>query len=82
MLLEWISENSEIITIFFAVIPVLWSVITYIDIKKKEAQYRQFKIYHNLIKQLVEPETLTPQNILIANVRLFLNYDFMKSIFL
>jgi len=45
-----------VLSVILAAIPIIWGSISYIKIKKKEADYLQFKTYHDLIQQLVEPE--------------------------
>ena len=53
----WLSTSAlALSSVILAAIPILWGAFSYILIKKKEAEYLQFKTYHDLIRQLVEPE--------------------------
>jgi hypothetical protein len=52
----WLFTHSGVLSVILAAIPILWGSFSYIKIKNKEAKYLQFKTYHDLIRQLVEPE--------------------------
>jgi len=60
-LLTWANTNagvlSIIVAIILAVIPAIWSFIRYLNLKNRQLQFERFKIYHQLIKDLVQPET-------------------------
>ena len=56
----WLTANAQIISIIVAiltaVIPAVWTFVRYLDLKNKELQHERFKIYHELIRNLVEPD--------------------------
>ncbi len=61
--MTWLNENSAALNVILAalgvilvLLPILWSIFSYINVKKKEAKIYQFETYHGLIKQLVEPD--------------------------
>lgn len=55
------KQNAQmiftIIGILIVVIPALWSFISYLILKNKELRHERFKIYHELIRELVQPDT-------------------------
>ncbi len=57
---KWLNTNAVILgivmTIFLAIIPAAWSFIRYLSLKSKELRFERFKIYHQLVRELVEPE--------------------------
>jgi hypothetical protein len=38
-----------------AAVGFIWSVIQFFSVRKREAEERQFEVFHRLIKELVEP---------------------------
>jgi hypothetical protein len=60
--ITWLNTNagvlSIIVAILLAVIPAIWTFIRYLNLKNRELQFERFKIYHQLIKDLVQPEAL------------------------
>jgi hypothetical protein len=58
---SWLTDNTEtvsiIVTILLALIPAVWTFIRYLTLKSKELQHERFKIYHGLIKELVQPDS-------------------------
>jgi hypothetical protein len=56
-LLHWLSSNAAILTILGAVVAFIWSAWQFLDQRRRESNERQFQTFHNLIKQLVEPDT-------------------------
>lgn len=59
-LITWLNTNagilSIIVAILLAVIPAIWSFITYLNLKNKEMQHERFTIFHKLIESLVQPQ--------------------------
>jgi len=58
---SWVTDNAEtisiIVSIFLALVPAVWAFIRYLTLKSKELQHERFKIYHGLIKELVQPDS-------------------------
>ena len=54
---NWLNTNAGAIGVLLLVLPILWSVWQYINLKNKELKFQRFKIYHDLIKNLVEAES-------------------------
>jgi len=59
--ITWLSTNagilSIVVAILLAVVPTFWSFIRYLNLKNKEIEHDRFKIFHELIKDLVQPDT-------------------------
>lgn len=59
--LTWVNQNGQtlaiIVAILIAVIPAFWSFLRYLNLKNKELQHERFKIYHELVRELVQPDT-------------------------
>ena len=59
--ITWLNQNAQtlsiIVTILVALIPAIWSFIRFINLKSKELRHERFKIYHGLIRELVQPDT-------------------------
>jgi hypothetical protein len=59
-LFPWLNQNAGAVGIPLAIgLPVLaaaWTFVRYLGLKTKELHHERFKIYHGLIRQLVEPE--------------------------
>jgi hypothetical protein len=59
-IVTWANTNAGIlgivVAIFLAIIPAIWSFIRYLNLKNRQLQFERFKIYHQLIKDLVKPE--------------------------
>ena len=59
--ITWFINNAQILSIIVAilvaVVPALWTFIRYLNLKNKELQHERFKIYHELIRELVQPDT-------------------------
>ncbi len=51
---KWLSDNASIVSLLFGLLPLIWSVVSYIHSKKQELKQVRFEAYHKLIKQLVE----------------------------
>jgi hypothetical protein len=79
MIWTWVSTNSGVICIILAAIPIIWGAISYINIKKREANYLQFKTYHELIRQLVEPEKPNSKMFLDRQVAIIYELRFYKK---
>ena len=54
---KWLTDNGTALGVIIAAIPILWAGVQFILIKKAENKRVRFTTFHNLIKQLVEPET-------------------------
>jgi len=59
--ISWLTNNAEvvsiIVTILIALIPAVWTFIRYLGLKSKELQHERFRIYHGLIRELVQPDS-------------------------
>ena len=53
---KWANDNAGALGIVLVVIPLAWTVYTYLTIKKQDLKERRFIAYHKLIQQLVERE--------------------------
>jgi hypothetical protein len=57
----WLSTNagilSIVVTLLIAIVPAIWSFIRYLDFKNKELKHERFRIFHELIRDLVQPNT-------------------------
>jgi hypothetical protein len=57
---SWLTANAEVISIIVAIllalVPAVWTYIRYLGLKSKELQHERFKIYHGLIRELVQPD--------------------------
>jgi hypothetical protein len=53
---QWLSDNGTALGGIIAAIPIFWAIIQFIRIRRAEARRVQFTTYHDLIKQLVQPE--------------------------
>lgn len=53
---QCLKDNLGILGLFVAVLPVLWAIWSYFVLKRKELRSERFRIYHLLIKQLVQPD--------------------------
>jgi hypothetical protein len=58
--ITWLNTNAQIVsivlTLLVALVPAAWTFIRYLTLKSKELQHERFKIYHGLIRDLVQPE--------------------------
>ena len=54
--LSWLTVHSAAIAILVALVPIIWGVIQYIQIKVAERKKARFENYHKLIKWLVQGE--------------------------
>lgn len=59
-LLTWVNENAGtlgvVIALAVAVVPAAWAFARYLNLRSKELQHDRFRIYHDLVHQLVQPE--------------------------
>lgn len=59
--ITWVNQNAQtlaiIVAILIAVIPAFWSFMSYLNLKNKELRHERFKIYHELVRDLVQPDT-------------------------
>jgi len=53
---KWVNDNAGALGLIFVVIPLAWTVWQYLKLKRQELRAERFKTYHELVKQLVEPE--------------------------
>lgn len=51
---DWFTEGK--IGLILAGVPLFWSALQYLSIRKREAKQREFEIYHKLIQNIVEGE--------------------------
>jgi len=58
-IITWLNTNagilSIIVAILIAVIPAIWTFINFLILKNKELRHERFKIYHQLIESLIQP---------------------------
>jgi hypothetical protein len=77
---QWLTDNGTALGVVLALIPIVWAVVQFILIKKADERRLSFTTFHNLIKQLVEPENpnqplfLDRQIAIIFELRNFKNY--------
>ena len=77
---KWLTDNGTALGVIIAAIPILWAGVQFILIKKAENKRVRFTTFHNLIKQLVEPETpdqamrVDRQVAVVYELRSFKNY--------
>jgi len=50
-------DLSVTIGLFLGLGTFMWSVYKYFDKKKREQNFKEFETYHNLIKELVQPDS-------------------------
>jgi hypothetical protein len=53
---KWLNDNAGALGVVLVIIPLAWTVFTYLSIKKQDLKERRFEAYHKLIQQLVERE--------------------------
>lgn len=80
----WLNTNAGILSItvaiLLAVVPAVWTFIRYLGLKNRELQFERFKIYHQLIKDLVQPEAkgesmmIDRQIVIVFELRNFADY--------
>lgn len=51
-----LTANAAALSILGAAIAFIWSIVQFILVRKRDAQHREFEIYHRLIKELVSPD--------------------------
>jgi hypothetical protein len=51
---KWLNDNASAIGVLSGLIPLAWTIISYIHSKRQELKEKRFEAYHRLIKQLVE----------------------------
>jgi len=51
---KWINDNASAIGVLSGLIPLAWTIMSYIHSKRQELKEKRFEAYHRLIKQLVE----------------------------
>lgn len=50
---KWLNENGTALGVLLAVVPLVWTAISYLRQKKKELAQQRFEVYHRLIDELV-----------------------------
>jgi hypothetical protein len=59
--ITWLNQNAQtlsiVVAILVALIPAIWSLVSYLNLKSKELRHERFKIYHGLIRELVQPDS-------------------------
>ncbi|MCK4357414.1 MAG: hypothetical protein KAW92_01480 [Candidatus Cloacimonetes bacterium] len=83
-IVTWANTNAGILSIIVAIllviIPFIWSFFRYLNLKNRELKFECFKVYHQLIKDLVQPEAegksmmLDRQIAIVFELRNFPNY--------
>ena len=58
-MLAWLSANAVGAGALVAAITVLWSIVQFIFVRRRDQQAREFEVYHLLIKELVSPTDAT-----------------------
>jgi hypothetical protein len=58
-LLSWLGANAGGLGIFGAAIAFVWSVVRFMLVRQRDYEAREFKTYHQLIKELVSPNSET-----------------------
>lgn len=57
----WIKTNADILGILVAiaivVIPAAWTFLRYLRLKNRELHFERFRIYHQIIRDLVQPDS-------------------------
>ena len=53
---QWLNDNAGTLSLIFAALPVAWAVLRYLALKRQQMRSQRFKVYHLLIRQLVERE--------------------------
>jgi hypothetical protein len=53
----WLSSNTAALSIFGAAVAFIWSTTQQIAQRKAEAREREFRSFHNLVRDLVSPDT-------------------------
>ncbi|HEY7937453.1 MAG TPA: hypothetical protein VID26_10040 [Candidatus Limnocylindrales bacterium] len=58
--ISWINQNAQAISIYVAVVvavvPALWAFALNLRLRNKALQHERFNIYHDLVRQLVQPD--------------------------
>jgi len=65
---DWIALGGALVT----AVPLVWGAFQYISIKRRETEARNFTVYHELVKNLVETATMIDRQ--IATVYELRNY--------
>jgi len=47
-----------IISVGTSFFPIIWVIYQYFDTKNRELKWKEFEVYHKLIKELVQPEEM------------------------
>lgn len=68
---QWLNDNASPLGLIFVVIPLVWSVWQYLSMKRQELRMERFRIYHDLIKQLVEREEADKPKMLDRQMAIF-----------
>ncbi len=59
--ITWLATNAQtisiVVAILIAVVPAILSFISYLNLKNKELRHERFKIYHEFIRELVQPDS-------------------------
>ena len=76
----WLSAHAASLGILAGVATFIWSVVQYVLQRHRESQIRQFETYHNLVKELVTPDSengkmwIDRQAVVIFELRHFPRY--------
>jgi len=55
-MLTWLAANATGLSIVGAVAAFIWPVVQFVVTRRHDLQFREFEIYHRLIKELVSPD--------------------------
>ena len=55
-MLPWLTSNAPRLSLFGAVAAFLWPVFQFVITRRRDLQFREFEVYHRLIKELVMPD--------------------------
>lgn len=71
---------SLVVTLILAIIPAIWAYIKHLNLKSKELKFERYKMFHELIKGLIEPSAsgqsvpLDRQIIIVYELREYKEY--------
>ena len=55
-LLTYLNQYLSAISAIFALLAFGWPIFQFFSTRKREAENRQFELFHKLVKELVEPD--------------------------
>jgi len=55
-MLTWLASNVTGLSIIGSAIAFIWPIVQFVITRRRDLQFREFEIYHRLIKELVSPE--------------------------